>query len=530
MRDASSQHRRVFDDPFFIRRMRLPQSERGGGVRSREWLAPIAYASSFARSVERSAEFFPMLEPIIGARAFGAVVGPGDQGARLGPFLARGSDIAREFAEVWEELQQRAEAPGDGVGPLSASAADAGRGAPEKLQKAITEQIEAVERADFHRDVMELPADDPRRVAWLSCNVISTQWVGSWPTHALELTPSEFREVFATYFAVPSPAVQPHVGQTVPGVGRVRDRPCDAYGMAINLPNLPGGGFTDTHIAIENHIYSMTTEAGFRTQPQPRELFTSTGLPRASLETRRERHARGLTDGGGVPNIVPDAAIDVPMPPAATGRHARRQTRHDRLAMRRLLFDLKIIYGGHESSWYRRARARDERSGAVAERASAVHPEYLRHAERLDAEHSPAGTHPVRDRLLSFTEVRALCFGQYGEASADVLHLLDVCADGFASRRWRSLGARSAREARSLIVSMLRRRLGLVVVQELARFRLRRIPLIGVPRDALTRAARDARAGQWRGTADEPLARAEAFAVEDFWAFQAHSPALADAQ
>ena len=49
-----------------------------------------------------------------------------------------------------------------------------------------------------------------------------------------------------------------------------------------------------------------------------------------------------------------------------------------------------------------------------------MHHEYRRHAERLDANHSAPGTTPIRDRLNSFTQVRALVFGNYGECSADV--------------------------------------------------------------------------------------------------------------
>ena len=72
----------------------------------------------------------------------------------------------------------------------------------------------------------------------------------------------------------------------------------------------------------------------------------------------------------------------------------------------------------------------------------------------------PPGTAPVLDRHRSFTRVRGLVFGQYGEASSDVHALLSLAAEGHASRHWRELGCRSREEARSIYAALLRRRLG----------------------------------------------------------------------
>ena len=78
--------------------------------------------------------------------------------------------------------------------------------------------------------------------------------------------------------------------------------------------------------------------------------------------------------------------------------------------------------------------------------------------------------------------MRALVFGNYGECSADVHHLLDACATAVARKTWQWVGARNEAEARACVLSRLRRRVGLVVVREMARHRLRRVPYIGVPR------------------------------------------------
>ena len=61
-----------------------------------------------------------------------------------------------------------------------------------------------------------------------------------------------------------------------------------------------------------------------------------------------------------------------------------------------------------------------------------------------------------------------------------------------AERSWRLMGARTADEMRSLMVSTARRRVGLAAVQAMARHRLARVPYVGVTL-AVVQAVRDAR-------------------------------------
>ena len=123
----------------------------------------------------------------------------------------------------------------------------------------------------------------------------------------------------------------------------------------------------------------------------------------------------------------------------------------------------------------------------MAERAHQVSGEYLRAARQADRQYSAPDTSPILDRLRSFGETHGLAFGAYGEASPDVHALLTVAADGLAARQWGDMGARTQEEARSFIVSSLRRRLGLVICREFARHRIRRVPYIGVPRAVVER-------------------------------------------
>ena len=158
----------------------------------------------------------------------------------------------------------------------------------------------------------------------------------------------------------------------------------------------------------------------------------------------------------------------------------------------------------------------------MAHRASQVWTEYQAHARRLDREHSPAGTTPIAARLASFSPTRALVFGAHGDASQDVESALVAVARLRARREWRALGARTEAEAYGAIVAGLRRFVGVASMREFARHRLRRLPLVGVPRaviDARRQALQGGRLAVVQGGAERP------FAAQDFYAFQAHAAA-----
>jgi hypothetical protein len=90
------------------------------------------------------------------------------------------------------------------------------------------------------------------------------------------------------------------------------------------------------------------------------------------------------------------------------------------------LFDVKTIHGGGNT--YLHGAARRDRCGAVNQRAKSVPVEDIRKAANLDA--TPAvqlhngRVWAVTATLIALGAVRALVFGQYGEASTDVSALL----------------------------------------------------------------------------------------------------------
>ena len=439
----------------------------------------------------------PAVCDLFGAGAFA----PGGQ--RFAAFCQRGLLVAQQFVAAWFGLRQQV-AGQVGAGPLTVPAAQAGsvRGDSRHLQRAITAQIEQVQRDALHAAFMAQPQRCPMRQAWCAADQLSSQWVTARPSHDFDLTAEEFGEIGTTYFGIASPAVRPYAvrGLHIPcsrtnGAGRV----CDAFGLELGLATLPGDGQTACHDACGAELFDILEESGVRVDRVPRHIF-STLIPVGTL--------LGTTQYGRPPSIIPDGAISVSLPAVV----ARGQRPAPPLPQRVLLFDVKTVYAGGEL--YFSPRARDEQAGAVAERAWRVDQAYQAHARRIDADHSPAGTQPVVARLRSFTRVRGLVFGNYSEASPDVHSLLTIAAEAMAQRRWQSMGARSAEEARSFIVSALRRRLGCFVAREFARYRLRRLPYVGASRAAV--AARGIRRSRHGGR--DPGAGVR---DDDFHAYQA---------
>ena len=270
------------------------------------------------------------------------------------------------------------------------------------------------------------------------------------------------------------------------------------YGFQIGLATLPGTDNTDCHDAISRELFDILAEARLRVELQPRGIFT-TLIP---LDV--------LLAAGRPPSIVPDASVDTALPPVITARGQRSGGRVG--AHQRHLVDVKTIHGG--TTHYASAHARDEQSGAVRHRESLVWGDYLRHARDLDRRYSPAGTTPIEDRLRWHGETRGLVFGAYGEASADVHTLLAIAADAVSEQQWRVAGARSATEMRAFVMGRLRRRIGMATVRAMARHRLARTSMIGVPRQAIVQRRQ-------RGAAAALHAYAPAANLADFFAFRA---------
>lgn len=496
----------MFDDALILRRLRIPSRMRGGGHRSRVWLAPVAWASGRVEAAEHfidchapdgsllRAGCFPHLSSLFGAGAF-------DQGGQrfsqaLQAPLALGSTL--ELASVWRALQTQYTGYPYGTvlgapGPLDTDAGHAGLGRGEgRLQRLITTQCEQVMQDRLHHEFASLTLQDPRRRAWMAADCLSSQLITAIPTEALDCTADEFREMYTTYFGVPSPACLPLVGRAIPSAPV---RQLDPYGFELDSACMRFAVFDICHDALRDFMFDVAQEVGIRVQWEPRFIF-QTLIPPAVLMAP-----------GGRPGVIPDLAFAARMPSISTGR---RDVRGASQTERVLLWDVKTLHSG---ATYLCPRARDEQTGAVAERAHRVWPAYLAHAHTLDLRyHAPSS--PIEARLRSYTPTRALVFGQYAEASQDVHTLLEYLARHRATAQWCRYGARSVEEAYGFFIAALRRRVGVFAAREMARHRLRRIPFVGVPRAAVV---------AYTGRPQQVVQDRAQIAAHDFYAFQIHA-------
>ena len=374
------------------------------------------------------------------------------------------------------------------------------------MQRAITAQIEQAQRDILHREIIALPDDDPRREAWTSVGRTSSCIVTAHPTWAFDAEPAEWREMFTTYLGVQSIACRDAsvMYRRIPVAGDAVET-CDPYGLTLSRATLPIATYDAVHDEFQHVIADMCRQAHLPVTEDPRHLFHSLFVDPAPLLQAQP------------PAIIPDLTVDVALPPRLTRPPRGGDQDSGRvgaaLPARRLLFDIKTTFGGggiYSCMW-----ARVRQSGAVEERAFRVDGEYTRHARTLDLTYGQGGT-PFAQRLATFGGVRGLAVGQYAEVSADVESLIRECARAIARSTWRQSGARDEGAIRSIMTALLRRRVGLTAARAMARHRLRRIPLVGVPRATLD---------QWRaeGGARRHVGRQSRLLVglEDVLAFQA---------
>ena len=67
------------------------------------------------------------------------------------------------------------------------------------MQRALTQQREAVAQRRLHQDILALSPDDRVRQAYLGADRFSTQLITCVPTPARRSSNAEFREMFCTY-------------------------------------------------------------------------------------------------------------------------------------------------------------------------------------------------------------------------------------------------------------------------------------------------------------------------------------------
>ena len=151
-------------------------------------------------------------------------------------------------------------AAGGMAGPLGLPAAMVGRDGAFRMQRALTQQREAVAQRRLHQDILALSPDDRVRQAYLGADRFSTQLITCVPTPARRSSDAEFREMFCTYMGLPSPCLQSHVGDQIPCVHG--PRMCDVHGRQHDSAVLPGGSWDDQHDDVAEVVLSCVLGAG----------------------------------------------------------------------------------------------------------------------------------------------------------------------------------------------------------------------------------------------------------------------------
>ena len=219
----------------------------------------------------------------------------------------------------------------------------------------------------------------------------------------------------------------------------------DEYGDILTVRNLPGRQQTIRHDTYKWCISRLM--GSFPHECEAMELFTASILDPAFFSQPARNRARQ--------GVVPDFLLQPP-----SGRQE--------------LMDVKTV--SFCPTRYP-AAILDTRHAAVSRRASAVHREMHAKARKVDRRWNgtaQGAQGPVERRMQEFGPIGGLVVGAFGEASADVLTLIQRTALFNAERNglWRCMGASSLEDGAKVLEKRAIRTLGVEGVRGLARARL----------------------------------------------------------
>ena len=370
-------------------RLQLPVSRQGGGLRSMDALRHIAFAATCAtvlpRLVKRTVNgrvdsgFCQTLEGSLGtADRFDEDRNGPVHALPLRHFLDGKLQLAVDFEAAWEACRERV---GPVItGPLSVEAGAAGFHRTDdgpfghtKLQNLVTAQCETatVEAMLARMDQMyQLDPRDPEVLAASNVDIISAQWVTSWPTAEHNLESRELMEVGAAYFGTPSVVCRPVVGQPVRLSNSKKQIKLDEHGHSLRAANMSGDGWRTFHDVSAKTLARILRSSGLTTHYEPSGVFANV-VPAADNGRKK------------LQGITPDLMVVCKL-------------WGDTEEMRFL--DVKGLRVT-ENNYPTPVRRRPTRCAAVNARAEKVHPEYVASARRLDAENLRRGCVPVATRM-----------------------------------------------------------------------------------------------------------------------------------
>jgi hypothetical protein len=436
-------------DPLILRRVRMPVSKLGLGLRSQEWVAPMAFAGGFLHAIPAIVRMCPALGDWLHGPDFH---NPNLRAERLTFFTESSESPLREsFTAAWSVMRERAGNPvldADDPHPLDYPAKSAGvlDGAlmTQKFQREFTHQIEDVLFRQLRNDFKQLNWKDMRSAAFFVVGNYARQFVNSLPLMDTWCLGDELAEMYATYLGVPSPACAQYVGRRV---GKRGNATLDAYGHALTSTRwLQGNNSKARH----DHLKWVVGHAMqvLNATVEPYNLFSHL-IPHEGYwaQSGSVRRRQGL---------CPDFAT-----PPVTG------------SQRGQLFELKTFAVGptrYVSKKYFR-----ERRHAANQRAKAIQMEYVRKARKADRQWcgTPADEQgPIEELLLQYGPVFGLAVGGFGEMNADMDVLVSRCAVRAAAGKWRLMGANSLAQAKQTFKARIRRSIGVEGARGLARLRL----------------------------------------------------------
>ena len=427
-------------------RSELPVSLRGLGLRSHKRTANSAFTGTVNQTVPRfidhvNAEgdvvlgYFKCLTAAVGEGSFDAGV---NVATRYSTFIGGARPTALALRDAWVAMRDEVGQVPAGQPPAAFALDHLVEGA-RGSQRELTRAVELARFRVLDAELMALPNDDQRKVAWVSVDRNSSIWVASCPSGSNRASPTAFREIANRYMGLPSPCARALNGQTIwSATGEARGV-CDVYGNKLTSCTLSGDGYRTAHDTIKEAIALILATFGLRFTCEVFGLFSSC-IPEGEHRDAIMMLGRAKHQG-----MVPDFRFegineelgDGGAPVASTQRLAELK----RVNFCRTNYPTPDIF------------ADGGRMSGVRRRAAKLQTEYEAKARNMDG----GVRGPCYDRLRAYGGILGLVVGHFGEFSPDLNRLIMAMAQAAVPRVGRLYSMLGAERAKAALASKARR-------------------------------------------------------------------------
>ena len=330
-----------------------------------------------------------------------------------------------------------------------------------QLQRKIQDERHTLRSLDLTRRATNLPADDPRRMAFFANgkDPFASQLFSRLPDKNIHFSANEWTTAVACHMGAPIPILRPHIGKIIRhNPGRRNDRlVVDQFGFNLTtVQGIEGGGTQRNHNVICSAISNALDEAKIHHLGGDRDRSCKNIFRDAWLNTNVDAE----TDED-AKNMIADIAI---LNKTAIGRFNFDY-----------LVDVKTLAGG---TCYQK---RDTNFNfAVDSRQRKVNSDYHARAKRLDR--TLHGTRndekgPFETILSQYGEdgrVLGPVIGFFGEASSDLAMIRDMVVSPLA-KNFCDLFKCSTAEATNLFKTKINRRWGHCIARSWSRLIIDRL-------------------------------------------------------